>query len=319
MESAMRVIVTGASGLIGTNLALRLLDEGHEVFGIDKDRNQWTNRVPVTIQDLRQGWPAAASAWEKADVVVHLAARAKVHESVEHPANALENYTITFHVLEYCRASGTPVIFGSSRETYGEQVQMPVPEDAVRLEGAASPYAAAKMGEEALVRAFGRCYDLGHAVIRYSNVYGRYDDITRTGRFLPILFSRIPNGETVPIFGAEKAYDFTYIDDAVDGTFRAVERLACQAERVSGQTFNLGTGTATTLVEAAQIVAREAGVEPKLDVRPARVGEISRYVADITKARMLLGYAPQFPAEVGIPLFFRWWREWYGANPPIAA
>src|SRR5919199_6158138 len=137
----MRFIVTGASGLIGTNLSLRLLDEGHQVFGIDKDPNPWTDRVPVHVQDLREAWPEAATAWaaqERAGGVVHLAARAKVHESVEHPANALENYTITYRVLEYCRQTGTPIIFGSSRETYGEQHEMPVPEEAVRLEGAAS-------------------------------------------------------------------------------------------------------------------------------------------------------------------------------------
>jgi UDP-glucose 4-epimerase len=314
----MRVIITGASGLIGTNLALRLLEEGHEVFGIDKDPNPWDRRVPVHLQDLRLDWPAAATAWGRADVVVHLAARAKVHESVEQPANALENYTITYRALEYCRQTQTPIVFGSSRETYGEQQAMPVPEDAVRLEGAASPYAAAKMGEEALIRAYSRCYAIGCIIIRYSNVYGRYDDITRTGRFLPILFSRIPRGETIPIYGGGKAYDFTYIEDAISGTYRAVARLVSDPARVSGHAINLGTGTGTTLVAAAHIVAKAAGVEAKLDIQPMRVGEISQYVADIGKARALLGYEPQFPPEVGIPLFFRWWWDWYGKAPPAS-
>jgi UDP-glucose 4-epimerase len=312
----MRVIITGASGLIGTNLAVQLLSDGHHVFGVDKDPNPWVDNVPVHVQDLRDDCSNAAEAWGKADVVVHLAARAKVHESVERPANALENYTITYHVLEYCRATRTPIIFGSSRETYGEQQQVPVPEDAVRLEGAASPYAAAKMGEEALIRAYSRCYDLGMLIIRFSNVYGRYDDITRTGRFLPILFSRIPKGQPVPIFGAEKAYDFTYIDDAVAGLSAAVQRLVDAPQRVSGHAINLGTGEGTTLVEAARIVGRAAGVEPRLELQPTRVGEISRYVADIGKARRLLGYEPQYPPSVGIPLFFNWWREWYGRNTP---
>src|SRR6187200_2716108 len=141
----MRVIITGASGLIGTSLALRLLDDGHEVFGVDKAQNPWTERVPVALDDLKVARPERVAEWGKGEVVVHLAARAKVHESVEHPANALDNYTITHHVLEYCRATRTPVIYGSSRETYGEQQRFPVPEDAVRIEGAASPYAAAKL------------------------------------------------------------------------------------------------------------------------------------------------------------------------------
>src|SRR5438874_589743 len=269
----MRVIVTGASGLIGTNLGLRLLDEGHQVFGIDKDPNPWTGRVPVHVQDLRTAWPEAATAWGRADVVVHLAARAKVHESVERPANALENYTITHHVLEYCRQGRTPVIFGSSRETYGDQASMPVPEDAVCIEGAASPYAAAKLGEEALIRAYSRCYGLPFIIFRFSNVYGRYDDLSRNGRFIPLLCDRLPRGETVTIFGADKTYDFTYIDDAIDGVMLGLQKLVSEPERVSGQAFNLGTGYGTTLLEAAQLVAQAAGVAPKFEIGEKRAGE----------------------------------------------
>src|SRR5688572_27735863 len=308
----MRIIITGASGLIGTNLALKLLDEGHDVFGIDHRPNPWTERIAVHVQDLREphhgeGWPA----FGEADALVHLAARAKVHESVERPENALDNYRITHGVLEYCRRFSTPVVYGSSRETYGEQTAFPVPEDAVRLEGAASPYAAAKLADEALIRAYGRCYGLSFVIIRYSNVYGRYDDYDRLGRVLPIFFDRIPRGETVPIYGAEKAYDFTYIDDAVDGTFAAVEQLVANRERVSGNAINLGTGDATTLLEAAEIVARTAGVEPRLDPQPMRAGEISRYAADLSRARALLGYEPQWPPSRGIPEFFEWWRSHY--------
>ena len=314
----MRVIITGASGLIGTNLAVRLLEGGHAVFGVDERPNPWDARVPVHVQDLRQPHSnadrAAWAAFWGADAVVHLAARAKVHESVERPENALDNYKVTFGVLEHCRATGAPMVYGSSRETYGEQAAFPVPEDAVRLEGAASPYAAAKLADEALIRAYGRCYGLGFVIIRYSNVYGRYDDYDRLGRFLPILFDRIPSGETVPIYGAEKAYDFTYIDDAVDGTLAAAEQLVANPQWVSGHAINLGTGEPTTLLAAAEIVARAAGVAPRLDPQPMRAGEISRYVADLSKARALLGYEPQWPPERGIPAFFEWWRAHYAGR-----
>ncbi|HET7771397.1 MAG TPA: NAD-dependent epimerase/dehydratase family protein [Chloroflexota bacterium] len=331
----MRIIITGASGLIGTNLAVRLLEGGHAVFGVDQRPNPWEPRVPVHVQDLRlphgDADRAAWRAFGPADAVVHLAARAKVHESVERPENALDNYKITFGVLEYCRLAGAeragaeggekpvPVVYGSSRETYGEQNTFPVPEEAVRLEGAASPYAAAKLADEALIRAYGRCYGLDHVIIRYSNVYGRYDDYNRLGRFLPILFDRVPSGETVPIYGAEKAYDFTYIDDAVDGTLAAVEQLVADArgrnpQWVSGHAINLGTGEPTTLLAAAEIVARAAGMAPRLDPQPMRAGEISRYVADLSKARALLGYEPHWPPERGIPAFFEWWRAYYAGR-----
>jgi UDP-glucose 4-epimerase len=306
----MRVIITGAGGLIGTNLALRLLDDGHEVFGVDVAPNQWTERVPIHVQDLRERH--SGEGWGEASVVVHLAARAKVHESVERPENALDNYKITHGVLEYCRRARTPIIFGSSREAYGEQSHFPVPEDAARIEGAASPYAAAKLGEEALIRAHGRCFDVPHVIIRYSNVYGRYDNYARLERMLPIFFDRLRRGEALTIYGPDKAYDFTYIDDAIDGTYAAVERLAHGVEGLSGNTINLGTGTATTLIEAARLAALAVGVEPKLDLLDMRVGEISRYVADISKARRLLGYEPQWPPARGIPAFYEWWASHYG-------
>jgi UDP-glucuronate 4-epimerase len=311
----MRVVITGASGLIGTNLALRLLDEGHEVFGVDKDPNPWTDRVPVKIEDLRETAGEAGADWGKADVVVHLAARAKVHESVEHPQNALANYTITSRVLEYCRRTGTAIIFGSSRETYGEQKRFPVQEESVRIEGAVSPYAAAKLADEALIRAYSRCYGIPFIIIRFSNVYGRYDDLARNGRFVPLLCQRIPRGEPVTIFGPHKAYDFTYIDDAIDGVYRAVDRLVHDPERVSGYAMNLGTGQGTTLLDAAKLVGEAAGVEPNLSFTEIKVGEISKYIADITRARTLLGYDPQYPAARGIPEFYRWWA----ANNELAA
>jgi len=311
----MRVVITGASGSIGTNLALRLLDEGHEVFGVDKDPNPWTDRIPVKIEDLRETAGEAGADWGKADVVVHLAARAKVHESVEHPQNALANYTITSRVLEYCRRTGTAIIFGSSRETYGEQKRFPVQEESVRIEGAVSPYAAAKLADEALIRAYSRCYGIPFIIIRFSNVYGRYDDLSRNGRFVPLLCQRIPRGEPVTIFGPHKAYDFTYIDDAIEGVYRAVDRLVNDTERVSGYAMNLGTGQGTTLLDAAKLVGEAAGVEPNLSFTEIKVGEISKYIADITRARSLLGYDPQYPAARGIPEFYRWWA----ANDQSAA
>lgn len=311
----MRVVITGASGLIGTSLGLRLLDQGHTVLGVDRDPNPWTDRIPTHLEDLRfpEGEPGAS--WGEADVVVHFAARAKVHESVEHPENALANYTITSKVLEYCRRTSTPVIYGSSRETYGEVSHIPVPEDAVRIEGAASPYAAAKLADEALIRAFSRCYAMPFIIFRFSNVYGRYDDLQRNGRFVPLLCDRLPRGETITLYGPHKTYDFTYIDDAIDGVMAGIERLVNTPELVAGEAINLGHGTGTTLLEAVHLVAAAAGVKACVVEAPMRAGEISKYVADITKARRLLDYNPQFPAQRGIPLAYEWWCSWRATHP----
>ena len=118
----MRVLITGSSGQIGTNLGLKLLEEGREVVGLDLRPNPWTDQIPTRTLDLRE--PAAeldrALGAESWDVIVHLAAYAKVHELVVHPERALENVVMTFSVLELARRRGTPIIFGSSREAYGD-------------------------------------------------------------------------------------------------------------------------------------------------------------------------------------------------------
>ena len=121
----MQVLITGSSGQIGTNLALRLLADGHRVFGVDKRPNQWTDDFRYVIQDLSAPYRdfnggIGSVPYPHPDVVVHLAANAKVHELVEFPHRALENITLTYNVLEYCRAQKVPIIFSSSREVYGD-------------------------------------------------------------------------------------------------------------------------------------------------------------------------------------------------------
>src|ERR671936_2881138 len=121
----MRVLITGSNGQIGTNLALRLLDEGHSVFGVDKRVNPWTERFRYVLQDLSSPYPPYAKGiggveYPDVDVVVHLAAHAKVHELVRQPHRAMENAIMTFNVLEYCRQGTLPIVFSSSREVYGD-------------------------------------------------------------------------------------------------------------------------------------------------------------------------------------------------------
>jgi len=290
---------------------MRLREEGVPLLGIDRLPNRWEPDLPTLLGDLSA--PAAAALLDQAvgelqpTVLVHLAARAKVHESVGRPQNALENIQATFAVLEAARRWRLPFLAASSREVYGEQAQFPVPEDAVRHADAASPYAAGKMADEALCRAYARCYGLRALVIRFSNVYGRYEDYERTERFLPLLFRRVPRGEPVTIYGPEKAYDFTYMDDAVEGVVRAVRAL--HAGQDLPPAINLGTGHGTSLTEVARLVGEACGVPPRLSYAPMRVGEISRYVADLRRAEQYLGYRPRYLPAQGIPLAWEWWRR----------
>jgi len=310
-----RILVTGSSGQIGTNLALRLQADGHVVFGVDKRVNTWTDAFRYVLQDLSapirdfKGGIGSVP-YPPSDVVVHLAANAKVHELVTEPHRAIENIQLTFNVLEYCRANNVPIVFASSREVYGDIHRYLTEETEADFSFTESPYSASKISGEAFIYSYARCYGLPYLVFRFSNVYGRYDsDIERMERVIPLFTQRMARGQPVTVWGGEKVLDFTYIDDCVDGLVRGVERLL--AGRVRNETINLAYGQGNTLVHMAELIAGALGVPPQIQVEPAkRAGEVTRYIADIGKAVELLEYEPYTPLERGIPLSVEWWQRW---------
>ncbi|MCU0495567.1 MAG: NAD-dependent epimerase/dehydratase family protein [Chloroflexaceae bacterium] len=313
----MRVLITGSSGQIGTNLALRLLADGHSVFGVDRRVNPWTNRIPTLLQDLAApqrdfAGGIGGAPYPPCDIVVHLAANAKVHELVEQPHRALENITITFNVLEYCRANNVPLIFSSSREVYGDIHRYITEEQQADFSFTESPYSASKISGEALIYSYARCYGLRYLVFRFSNVYGRYDnDIERMERVIPLFIRRISRAEPVTVYGKEKVLDFTYVDDCVEGVVRGMERLV--DGQVENRTINLAYGQGNTLVRMAELVGESLGVTPTIHALPTkRPGEVSYYVADIALARELLHYVPQTPLDKGIAQAVAWSQTWRG-------
>ena len=315
----MRILITGSSGQIGTNLALRLVAEGYQVFGVDKRLNTWTDDFRYILQDLSGHYPAYPTGiggvdYPPADVVVHLAAHAKVHQLVRYPHRALENMQMTFNVLEYCRQTGTPIIFSSSREVYGDIHRFSTEETSADFAYTESTYSASKITGEALIYSYARCYGLRYLVFRFSNVYGRYDnDIARMERVIPLFIRRIARDEPITIYGPEKVLDFTYIDDCVDGIVRGITALA--SGQVSNQTINLAYGEGNTLIRMAELVGAALGHTPRITVAPPLLGEVTHYVANISKAHELLGYTPQVPLDEGIRRAVAWSREWAAAHP----
>jgi nucleoside-diphosphate-sugar epimerase len=316
----MRVLITGSSGQIGTNLGLRLLEEGHSVFGVDKRQNPWTDAYPTLLQDLAGHYPAFVGGiggveYPEVDVVVHLAAHAKVHQLVAQPHRALENAVMTFNVLEFCRGTQVPIVFSSTREVYGDVHRFDgYGEATADFAFTESPYSASKIAGEALIYSYGRCYDLPYLVFRFSNVYGRYDnDLHRMVRVLPLFTHLMLQGERVTVFGRDKVLDFTYVDDCVDGILRGVEALG--EGRIRNETINLAFGEGNTLFRAAELIAEHLEAEPRIDTAPARIGEVTHYVADIRKAHDLLGWQPETSLDEGIPKAVTWFREHRAAHP----
>ncbi|MGH3105457.1 MAG: NAD-dependent epimerase/dehydratase family protein [Gaiellaceae bacterium] len=317
----MRILVTGSSGQIGTNLALRLLADGHEVFGVDKRANTWIeDEFRYLLQDLSGHYPAFPGGiggveYPEVDVVVHLAAHARVHQLVVQPHRALENAVMTFNVLEYCRQQQLPLVFSSTREVYGDVHRFEgYGEETADFAYTESPYSASKITSEAFIYSYARCYGLRYLVFRFSNVYGRFDnDLHRMARVLPLWIHSMLRDDPITVYGGDKVLDFTYVDDCVDGIARGIGLLA--EGRVANETINLAYGEGNTLVRAAELIAAEVGVEPRMTIAPALIGEVTHYVADIRKAHDLLGWRPDVPLDEGIPRAVAWFREHRAAHP----
>ena len=303
----MKVLITGSSGQIGTNVALALLERGDKVLGIDCRDNEWTERIETVCMDLAEvtveDLPAGPF-----DVVLHFAAYAKVYELVERPHRAMANIKMLFNVLEYCRRNAVPMIFSSSREVYGDIHHHVTHEALADFVVAESPYSASKISGEALIYSYNQCYGLPYLVFRFSNVYGRYDnDAQRMERVVPLFIERIAHDQPVTIYGQEKVLDFTYVDDCTGGIIRAADALV--AGKVVNQTINLAYGQGWTLVDVVNLISLGLNKRAQVTYESSRQGEVMRYVADIGKARDLLDYQPGTPLSGGIPKTLDWWRE----------
>lgn len=316
----MRVLITGSSGQIGTNLGLYLKERGHYVFGVDKRPNAWTSDIETLLQDLSQPYRD----FEKGignveyppdlDAVIHFAAHAKVHELVRQPHRALENMTMTFNVLEFCRHHHIPLIFSSSREVYGDIHRYITEESYADFAFTESPYSASKISGEALIYSYAQCYGLKYLVFRFSNVYGRYDnDIERMLRVIPHFIREIQHGRPITVYGEKKVLDFTYIDDCINGVYRGLERLV--SGEIANHTINLAYGQGNSLIDMARFIGEELGKVPDMTIEPSHVGEVTHYVANIGKARALLNYTPQTSLREGIHNAVTWSLDWWAKHP----
>jgi len=299
------ILLTGSSGTVGTALTKRLLREGHRVIPLDLRPSYWDKGIDrrTIIHDLRKPLDAALGR-KRPNLIIHLAANARVHDLVVRPQLALDNYLMVHNVLEFARKRGVKrVLFSSSREVYGESrpgVQRS--EDDTHVRKIKAPYTASKFAAEALIHAYRQCYEIEPVIVRLSNVYGRYDV---SERVVPFFMYSALRDRDIAVFGRTKKLDFTYIDDCVDGLMRIVARF----DRVAGRTFNLSTGRGERLLDLARMIVDRLGSQSKISCTSKRVGEISSFVGDISLARRLLGYRPRTTLAAGLEPSLEWYRE----------
>jgi len=313
----MSVLVTGGAGFIGSHLVERLLKDGHRVICLDnfddfydpaaKRRNLkpalQESRFRLVEGDLRDaGLLRMIFQEEKIEIIVHLAARAGVRPSIQNPLLYADvNIRGTMNLLEACREQGVGrFIFASSSSVYGNNPKIPfAEEDAV--DNPISPYAATKKAGELICHTYHHLYGLDVACLRYFTVYGPRQ---RPEMAIHQFTRLIDRGKKVFLFGdGSSCRDYTYIDDAIEGTQEALRR------EHGYEIYNIGGSQTTSLLELVHLLEERMGKKALIEHLPAQPGDVGRTFADIRKAKQRLGYQPGVGMAEGLGRFVRWYLD----------
>lgn len=302
----MRVLVTGGAGFIGAHLVAALAAAGDEVAVLDNLRRgvpeklapfERDGAVRFVEGDIRDR-AAVQRAMQGVARVYHAAAQSNVLGAVtDIDYSFTTNVVGTYHVLAAARDEEVErVIFTSSREVYGEVTEVPVSED--RPLNPKNAYGASKLAGEAYCRVFQSTYGLDVSVLRLANVYGPGD----SDRVIPIWLERARRGEDLELYGGTQVLDLVPVDLVV-----AALRRAAQIP-LHGQPVNVGSGKGTTLLELAARVralpeadGTPVGARVGERILPARQVEVTRFVAEVTRMRELLGLEPPADPLVELP------------------
>ena len=302
----MKILITGSSGMMGSRLFESLLDTGYDVIGVDRRSNKWNpslNEKTINTNLLNQKELDKMS--KDVDMMIHLAANARVYELIKNPYLAMENIITTFNIMEFARKNNiSRIVFSSSREVYGNITDDRSISEEERLGNCESPYSASKISAEALIHSYNKNYGIDFVIARFSNVYGMYDD---SDRVIPLWIKKVLKNEELIVFGEGKSLDFNYIDDAIQGTVKIIEKF----DSVKGEVFNIASRESTKLVFVANKIKETLESKSKISIKENRKGEILKFKADISKAGELLGYRPKVNIETGLDKTLRWYKEFY--------
>ena len=333
----MRILVTGAAGFIGFFTALKLLDLGHEVVGLDNLSDYYDpalKRARLAQLEGRNGFHfvkadladreamEALFASQKPARVVHLGAQAGVRYSLSNPhAYIGSNVTGFLHILEGCRHTGVEhLVYASSSSVYGANGAMPFSVHH-NVDHPLSLYAATKKSNELMAHSYAHLYRLPVTGLRFFTVYGPW------GRpdMAPFLFTgKILSGEPIDVHNHGKhARDFTYIDDVVEGVVRVADRIpepnpSWDAANPDPGTspapyslYNIGNHQPVELLDFIAAIEKATGRTAEKHFLPMQPGDVLTTYADVDDLVRDVGFAPHTPLVEGVTKLVEWYRSYY--------
>jgi UDP-glucuronate 4-epimerase len=315
----MKIFVTGAAGFIGSYVAQSLLDDGHQVVGLDNFNDYYDVSLKesrVRGLEKRAGFTmvrgdltdfqllTASFQQHKFDRVCHLAAQAGVRYSIENPfAYQQSNLEGHLNILEACRSAEIErLVYASSSSVYGGNKKVPFCEDDP-VDHPVSLYAATKKSNELMSHTYTHLYGLQTVGLRFFTVYGPQG---RPDMAYWLFTDAMLSGRPIKVFNHGKMErDFTYIDDIVAGVKASLFADGLDPYEI----FNLGNNRPENLMKFIQTLADELGVEPEMEMLPMQAGDVPVTFADITKAQQKLGYQPATSMAEGLSRFVAWYTE----------
>jgi UDP-glucuronate 4-epimerase len=308
----VKILVTGGAGFIGSHVASHLIKEHHDLSIIDNfhdyyspqrkkkqlEQVQATGPCYVYVQDLLNEEVCKDIFMRHSfDAVVHLAALPGVTYSFQQPDQYMDiNLKATLNVLKWAGQTGVKhVIFASSSSVYGDQDGRPLAEDMANNR-VVSPYAASKVGAEALCHAYQKLYGFQLTILRFFTVYGPWG---RPDMAITMFIKKLLKGDAIDVFGEESARDYTHIDDIVRGIDATLTYPS------DHEIYNLGSGRPVSM---STLLEQLKSHFPQMEAhrKPWRTGDVKTTWADIRKAKEKLGYVPTVSFADGLTRTVKW-------------
>ncbi len=334
------ILITGSAGFIGAALAQRLLQDGHQVHGVDNLNDYY--EVKLKHARLASLLEQAAFSFEYCDiserklieqlfqrkafdVVVNLAAQAGVRYSIENPHPYVDTNLVGFvNLLEGCRHSGVKhLVFASSSSVYGANTKQPFSEQDP-VDHPISLYAATKKANEMLAHSYAHLYALPCTGLRFFTVYGPW---MRPDMALFKFARGIMEGRAIPVFNQGKMLrDFTYIDDIIEGVTRIIAQPATASENWCSDTpnpaisyapyriFNIGNSESIELMRYIHALEDSLGKTAQLNLLPMQAGDMPATLADTNALQAAVQFQPSTSVEEGVRRFAHWFKSYYAGD-----
>ena len=306
-------LVTGGAGFIGSHLTEALVAEGCRVVVLDNLTSGYMANLDAVIDrvdfirgDIRDQ-QTVSKAIRNSEVVFHLAAVVSVPQTVEQPVeSAMVNDMGTLNIFEAARDNHVgSVVFASSSAVYGDDPELPKNE--AMIPNPLSPYAIQKITGEYYAHMYNGLYGVKLTALRFFNVFGpRQDPSSPYSGVISVFMQKAVTGSQPIIYGdGTQSRDFIYVKDVV----RAII-LAAAAPTAGGISINVGTGKSVSIIRLWEIIAQANGSKDQPQYAPPRSGDIHASVADISRAKSLIGFSPEYTFDQGLRQTFKWYREY---------